>query len=145
MKCGESKYVSEFYRDFRKLGGYGRWCKACFRLRQQAWSGRDRDRIAAKNRFQNYGITVEQYERRLVEQNGVCAICLCPEVAERLGTISSLSVDHDHVTGQIRGLLCRSCNAGIGHFKDDFDRMLRAIVYLRSAALAAESEEADTA
>jgi hypothetical protein len=62
----------------------------------------------------NYGITIEDYERRLVEQDGKCAICGEPtsEGGERL------AVDHDHETGKIRALLCRRCNSVIGFIEE---------------------------
>lgn len=57
-------------------------------------------------------------------QGGVCAICECPDKKR-------LSVDHDHQTGKIRGLLCANCNLALGNFKDDPDRLAKAIVYLK--------------
>lgn len=69
----------------------------------------------------DYGITIEEYERLVVIQNGRCLIC-CK--AQKLG------VDHDHRTGEIRGLLCRSCNQGIGIFEDSPTLLFNAIAYL---------------
>lgn len=59
-----------------------------------------------------YGLSQDQYNELLIEQNGRCAIC------KRLPTIKRLSVDHDHITHKIRGLLCDSCNRGIGLLQD---------------------------
>jgi hypothetical protein len=73
----------------------------------------------------DYGITPEQYDALLQEQNGLCAIC-----KER--PVAKLCVDHDHPTELIRGLLCRLCNLGLGHFKDDIARLRAAIVYLEA-------------
>jgi hypothetical protein len=62
-----------------------------------------------------YGITVEKYDELLIKQNSVCAICGNPETAKsRTGNIRLLSVDHDHTTGAVRGLLCVSCNTAVG-------------------------------
>ncbi len=72
----------------------------------------------------NYGITIEEYKDMYIKQNGLCAICEEPEQ-----TIS-LSVDHDHITGKIRGLLCTNCNNGLGRFKDDSARLRSALSYL---------------
>lgn len=62
-----------------------------------------------------YGLTLEDYDRMLRAQNGVCAICSLPERSKsRNGTIQPLAIDHDHETGQVRGLLCARCNAVLG-------------------------------
>lgn len=60
-----------------------------------------------------YGLTLEQYERLLEDQNGVCAICLQPEHRVYNGTLASLAVDHCHETGRVRGLLCIRCNRSL--------------------------------
>jgi hypothetical protein len=60
-----------------------------------------------------FGITPEQYQEMLKAQNGVCAICFQKE------TRRALSVDHNHITGKVRGLLCDDCNHGIGKLKTD--------------------------
>ena len=62
----------------------------------------------------------------MVEQNGRCAICGVPEYE----LPSRLYIDHDHETGKVRGLLCPSCNTGLGHLKDDPEVLLRACIYL---------------
>ena len=74
-----------------------------------------------------YGITLDTYDAMLKEQNYVCKICKepCP-------TGRKLAVDHDHTTGQVRGLLCLGCNVGLGHFNDDVNSILEAATYLMS-------------
>lgn len=72
-----------------------------------------------------YGITVETYEKMLVDQGGVCAIC-----KKACNTGKRLSVDHDHDTGKVRGILCQRCNRGIGHFKSIED-LESAVSYLK--------------
>lgn len=64
-----------------------------------------------------YGITVEEYDRRMAEQGGVCGICGQPERLRQ-----NLAVDHDHDTGAIRGLLCFDCNVGLGKLERYIDR-----------------------
>ena len=75
----------------------------------------------------SYGIEPEEYDALLTQQDGVCAICGLPERAKGK---NYLAVDHCHVTGRIRGLLCSNCNHGIGHLKDNRDLLLAAIKYL---------------
>jgi hypothetical protein len=73
-----------------------------------------------------FGITLEQYEEMSERQLGLCAICVRPESIEG----ASLSVDHCHSTGLVRGLLCRTCNSAIGFLGDDPSMLQRAIDYL---------------
>jgi len=63
-------------------------------------------------------------------QKGVCAICKNPETHVRLGKLTQLRVDHSHDTGQVRGLLCNSCNAGIGFLKDNPALLAASVQYL---------------
>lgn len=77
----------------------------------------------------NYGLTVEQYDKMVVDQGGLCAICgKTPSGKRKL-----LCVDHCHRSGQIRGLLCLSCNCGLGYFKDSVDLLKKAVVYLEKS------------
>lgn len=78
----------------------------------------------------NYGIGIEEYKQMFVLQNGLCAICKQPETETYRGVVRNLSVDHDHKTSQIRGLLCKQCNAGLGKFKDNTELLAAAIAYL---------------
>lgn len=72
-----------------------------------------------------FGITQEQYEALPRSQGGGCAVCgRAPKPGK------SLHVDHDHETGYVRGLLCFSCNAALGHFQDDLDRIEAALMYM---------------
>lgn len=61
-----------------------------------------------------YGITLAQYNEMLAEQGGVCAICHRPESVHIAGKRIALSVDHNHETGAVRGLLCKGCNTFMG-------------------------------
>lgn len=72
-----------------------------------------------------YGISKAEYEALLDEQRGCCVIC-----GECL--MYELRVDHDHETGEIRGLLCANCNSGLGMFKEDISSLAAAIDYLNS-------------
>ncbi len=99
-----------------------------------AWAARNPHKKRATYRRhdlkRHFGITVEQYESILVRQNGVCAICRLPERRRLHGKIVRLSVDHDHLTGQVRGLLCSLCNTGLGNMFDDPMRLRAAAAYV---------------
>lgn len=86
------------------------------------------ERGQAKWRLARYDMTVDEFERMLHEQDGLCKICGRPPES-----VKGLVVDHCHSTGAIRGLLCLKCNSGLGMFRDDTDVMHRAIDYLAGA------------
>jgi hypothetical protein len=77
-----------------------------------------------------YGLTIENYKTMLDSQGHVCAIC--GKAADGMGAkLRNLCVDHCHITGKIRGLLCTKCNSGLGHFKDNIQYLENAIIYLK--------------
>ncbi len=76
-------------------------------------------------------IPISQYKEILKKENGVCAICESKETRKRKGMIVRLSIDHNHTTGEIRGLLCHNCNVGLGHFLDNVEFLLKAIRYIK--------------
>lgn len=92
------------------------------RERYERWRKNDprgTQRLALKNL---YGITLEQWDRMLIRQGGLCAICEKPT--------PDLHVDHCHDSGNVRALLCHKCNRGLGLFEDDADLLRAAARYL---------------
>lgn len=84
--------------------------------------------------YRNYGITKAEYDALYKSQGGVCAICKQPEKVSRRGRPPVLSVDHGHLTGQVRGLLCSDCNIGVRHIeKSDF--VIASAQYLGNRSL----------
>jgi hypothetical protein len=79
-----------------------------------------------------YGITIEEYDARLANQGGVCAICKTApvQIHGRTGKVFNLSVDHCHETGQVRGILCNDCNRAIGLLGESVELLKSAIRYL---------------
>lgn len=77
----------------------------------------------------SYGVSEEVYKDLLERQFGKCAIC----GASWQASGRRFSVDHSHETGKVRGLLCGSCNFGLGQFKDDPDLLMRAVGYLMAS------------
>jgi len=111
--CNEEKSLDAFPRAPRNWTGYSRACKVCWQKRQ-----------TAHRRLKKTGWTQEEYDVAFEEQKGLCAICKLPD--ER----GDLAADHCHTVGTKRGLLCRSCNQGLGSFKDDPELLLSAAQYL---------------
>lgn len=116
-KCKLVKPLEDFHKASKSSDGRQGYCKPCVKLHAQA-NGKAKAAASAKwyrnggnrktrdrNLRNTYGITIEDFEQMRDIQNGVCAICSYPEIDG-----SDLSVDHDHETGKVRKLLCRSCN-----------------------------------
>ncbi|HEX7996713.1 MAG TPA: endonuclease VII domain-containing protein [Streptosporangiaceae bacterium] len=120
--------------DFVSSGPRGKYCDACqpeaLRLKRQRrnLARLGSAHVRAYNRqkqLERYGVTVEQHDAMLKAQKGLCAICGNPPNPNGIRAASRLHLDHDHVTGRHRDLLCNSCNNGIGRFRDD-PALLRA-------------------
>ena len=90
---------------------------------------RDKDEIREKAWLRRYGITKDWYYTTLGKQENKCAICETTEVQRKGHT--HFHVDHNHDTGEVRGLLCDLCNRGLGYFKDDDKLLNKAVNYLR--------------
>ena len=117
--------------------------RACRQCRNQSTyesykKKRDLNPTLAKEKKRNYrtkkqfGITSEQYNQMLISQNYVCAICKRTEtrIHHRTNVPTKLAIDHCHLTGKIRGLLCSTCNMKIGGFNDSIEILKSAIEYL---------------
>lgn len=100
------------------------------RAYQASYREQNREILSDKERQRRFGVTRQDYAEMFHHQNGVCAICSQPETATRLGRVKALSVDHNHQTGAVRGLLCSDCNTGIGKLKENRNILLSAIQYL---------------
>ena len=128
-KCKQEKEDSEFYGCSKSKDGSRSWCKECRRKDNH----NNFENNWARDIFRKYGITIAHYELMLEAQNGVCAICSKPETMKDCkGRIRRLSVDHDHVTFKIRGLVCHSCNLGLA-FLDKENWLQKALKYLEKS------------
>ena len=142
IRCKVAKPLQDFY----KTGKYWKsLCKTCntdsireYRsknlthinarrraLRQKNLNGRRKKEREARLKHK-YKITEKFYQKLLSQQGGTCAICQTTTP----GRNRAWSVDHCHNSGTIRGLLCNTCNRGIGLFKDNPKTLTRAIIYL---------------
>jgi hypothetical protein len=76
-----------------------------------------------------YGLYLEDLDEIYESQDHRCAIC---NVTEAEGPKNRFHVDHDHESGEVRGLLCQNCNIGLGKFKDNVEFLEQAIAYLKA-------------
>lgn len=134
-KCKETKSITEFVKTKYTKSGVTSNCKSC----RNAYSKHRREtkyefvRATEKEShrrwrlFQMYGITRDEYDQKLADQNNCCAIC----GTHVSNTKRALAVDHDHDTNKVRGLLCGKCNTGLGQFQDSIELLEQAVNYLK--------------
>jgi hypothetical protein len=125
--CKEEKEFADFNKHKNGKFGIHNQCRACAQLWKPTPEALKEARKKTRewNRLKATGFTPEDFSAKFEEQGRVCAIC---------GTDNSgkldFCADHDHANGTKRGVLCRKCNAGLGHFKDNTELMEKAIMYL---------------
>lgn len=125
--CKRKLPISAFYKRRDRNASDGRpvyRCKDCHKTPEE--------RVRRRNLAQ-YNLTIDEFDRMLAEQGGVCAICGNVQVVRPGKQKKSFAVDHDHSTGLVRGLLCHPCNVGLGMFREDPRIFLAAMRYLEEA------------
>ena len=159
-KCKTEKPRQEFVKLRRSRDGLHSQCKACISVRRRAYLAanpaarekarancrqwhrdnfqvsraranahyhNNKDHHRSTRMMRKYGITIEVYDRMLSLQGGKCAICGRSTPTRGDGM---LQVDHDHKTGEVRGLLCSPCNTVLGYIRDNPDALRAAVAYL---------------
>ena len=142
LKCNQSKPITELIVDRSRKDGYKPYCKECIRKehaeryknnpeyrqhvkdRAKIWKKNNRHKIVLSGQRRVCGMDIDNM---IKDYGAKCAICGNKDVW--------LVVDHDHITGKARGPLCRSCNAGLGMFRDNTDLLKIAIAYLESGGV----------
>lgn len=133
-QCNTVKPISSFGTQRGKPRHH---CKECKNKESREWYEKNKDRkrelskqykhIKKNQDLQKaYGITLDEYNRMLAEQSNCCKICNTHQ--DKLKRI--LCVDHNHVTGKVRGLLCDNCNRSLGLLKDNLTVLRNAVKYL---------------
>lgn len=125
--CKQVKPRDEFYGQTGKTSSR---CKPCLAKHFTAWrkaNPKDWKLYHRRSRLKrHYGLSLEEYDQMVVNQSGLCAICR----NENNVRGRRLNIDHHHASGVVRGLLCNSCNRGIGYFVDNPDTLRAAATYL---------------
>ena len=129
--CGNEKHlVDEFYLSRKNPGlasSYSYECKECTVKRTTAYNKRNSSSVRSQYLKRNYGLTFEEFDLMLTHQDNSCAIC---KGTKTYGRHKRFTVDHDHSTGKIRGLLCHRCNTALGLIGDDIHTLKSMIKYL---------------
>jgi hypothetical protein len=145
-KCKEVKSTSEFYKNKQQKSGLHPCCKKCFLLQCKKYYNKKKEKCKEQKRqyslkyirknkekvnnyrlIYNYGIDVTGYNQLFFEQNGRCAICK----KHQSELNKKLSVDHNHILGKIRGLLCPRCNHALGLLDENIETIKELLNYVQ--------------
>lgn len=129
--------------DICKMGNHYR-CKLCKKNTDRKYAANNSAKLLYNRKHshlkQKFNLSSDEYEAMFLLQKGLCAICNKPETykgrkskrfPEHSVLVKRLSVDHNHLTGKIRALLCHNCNLILGNSKDSIETLLNAISYLK--------------
>lgn len=134
-KCSITKPLTEFFKDkSNKTNGHYSICKKCKTDSAMNWRAANKEQYNSnqrqqhkknyeRNRLYRYGLTPEQYNGMLQIQDNKCCTCSCAPKKTR-----PLVIDHDHITGEVRGLLCYKCNRDMV-VVDDKEHLAKLISY----------------
>jgi len=140
-KCGENKSLDSFYKNRTKKYGVCSECKECSNKANRSYVKRNKQKYLnyqkkyhqehrlehrSQNLKQNYGISLKEWEVLFKKQQGRCAICKTHQAELK----RRLDVDHNHLTGKVRNLLCSRCNRVIGGANEDIGLLKNIIKYL---------------
>jgi hypothetical protein len=115
--CGPVKVRYKAHRNYYECGTLGERYRKAYKPKAAGRDARRRWRLKSK-----YGITPDHYDRMYEIAGGRCEICRT--------SLPLLHIDHDHDTGEVRGLLCSPCNIALGNFKDSPENIVSALRYL---------------
>ena len=130
-QCNIAQPLDRFHKKRASADGHQEKCKTCRSKNSKKHYHDNIDAIKAQrtpeirrrwNIKYKYGITIEEYESMLADQDNKC--CICKK------TMDKPVIDHDHKTLKIRGILCSNCNVAIGLLEDNKTNLFNAIAYL---------------
>ncbi len=123
-RCKEIKPLEEFKNKS--------WCRPCaYEYERIRWANKTQKQQRSKWLWTKYKITYDEYEKLYNDQNGKCKICTDDiSLMSKDNSKNIACVDHDHSTGQIRGLLCNHCNRALGLMKENIQYIQNMIKYL---------------
>src|ERR1700693_631716 len=139
--CKLEKFKSDFSKSKTNKDRLRSECKLCLKEQRRVYHKVNAKKISKQRKehykvnvdkirnshfIHYYGITLEEYDSIFKDQKGCCAICGIYYSKLK----KKLCVDHNHLTGKVRGLLCNACNQGIGYLQENNTTLLSALKYL---------------
>ena len=160
-KCKIIKLLYDFPKSRCRANGVGSWCKVCKRVYNREFYTRNKEAIIKRTKDyrasnkdkvadfhktpkrratkrawtlkKKYGLSMQDYNTILAQQGGVCSICGEAETAKDVaGNLKPMSVDHSHVTGVVRTLLCDRCNKLVGALEKNPARTAQILEYINT-------------
>ena len=129
-KCGAIKPLEEYPKNKQCKQGRSAKCKVCVNAYKGTWRKANPASHRAAHLRSTYGLSLEDFDHLLEQQNHTCLLCDHKHVHNcKKG---ALRVDHNHRTDEVRGLLCKECNSGMGLLGDNPERLRAAARYLES-------------
>ena len=119
-RCNEERTIDQFYKNNKST------CKECLKEKTREYKRSNVGYHRKSMLMKTYGLTLEDFDRMLKEQDYGCAIC----GSKSSGDSHSFRVDHNHETGEVRGLLCNPCNLTLGNAKECSKRLRSCAEYL---------------
>ena len=127
-KCNKTKPLTDFYKTGRKNGDERAYeCKECAKARVKKSHRNDPDRARDRHLRRTYGLSLADFNRMVLEQGSKCACCGTDKPGGQHG---QWNVDHDHITGDVRQLLCKDCNIVLGIVEDSPEHLYKLINYV---------------
>ena len=124
--CNEVKPLTEFHKNPTGKDGHFRYCKPCHRKKANQWIKDNPEQTKNTILLRKYGITAQIFDKMLEDQCGRCAIC-----GTHFESSKATHIDHCHITGKVRSILCNHCNLVLGHAKESVQILENAVQYLK--------------
>jgi len=137
-KCKVEQPLTEYHKSSIHKGGHNPQCRTCFNKTRREnrdpvkaaahakdWYARNKYRVREKQIRVKYGLTMEQYSLMVEDQQNKCKIC-----EKDMNGVREPAIDHCHITGSVRDLLCANCNAALGLLQDDPEIIQNAARYV---------------
>lgn len=126
-RCNKRKSKEEFVKLSNSKDGYRNLCKVCHSKNMTSYSKIHPEKAKAVYLKSKYNLTLEEYNTILKKQNNSCSIC---KIDFKTIKLKHIHIDHCHITGKVRGILCHSCNTALGLIKDNKETLLQMVKYL---------------
>ena len=124
--CNEDKPLSEFYKNLTGKDKHFTICKSCQNKRARQWMEDNPEQTKNRRLLRRYGITSQIFDGMFDDQCGRCAIC-----GSHFESSKATHIDHCHITGKVRSILCNHCNLVLGHAKESVQILENAVQYLK--------------